>query len=323
MGPHEWNLLVLLALQGRAVGVEPAMLERGWRLVCPRASPPPPAELVDAGLVEETGDGRLRLTDAGRKAAESAVDAAPADDQPRLQLLYEVKREATASADPFAGRALDPPPSLRRRVIPALRRLAGRLLYERGLETSTVKVGAKHFHPERVRYAPSGWMVLPGVLARCDIGPTDVFVDFGAGKGRVLLQAAKHPFARVVGVEIDPELSQHARRNLARIGPRLACHEVELVTADAGHWEVPDDMTYGFFFIPFTGEVARAVVANVVASLDRRPRTVRLIYSRPEDHARGEDLARAIVESGRFAVEREERGERYGDNVVTVFATRQ
>jgi predicted RNA methylase len=320
MGPHEWSLLVLLALQGQPEGVEPAMLERGLELVCPRERSPAPGELVAEGLVEETGGGRLRLTDAGREAAEAAADAGPRADQPKLQLLYEVKREATASADPFAGRELDPPPSLPRRVVPALRRLAGRLLYERGLDTSETRVRAMHFHPERVRYAPSGWMLLPGVLAHCEIGPTDVFVDFGAGKGRVLVQAAGHPFARVVGVEIDPELAEQGRRNLARARARLVCQEVELVTADAARWPVPDDMTYGFFFIPFTGEIARAVVANVVASLDRRARTVRLIYSRPGDHARAEDLASAIAASGRFAVEREERGERYGDNVVTVFA---
>ena len=29
----------------------------------------------------------------------------------------------------------------------------------------------------------------------------DVFIDFGAGKGRVLLEAATHPLQSVIGVE--------------------------------------------------------------------------------------------------------------------------
>ena len=42
--------------------------------------------------------------------------------------------------------------------------------------------------------------------------PASVFVDFGCGKGRVMLLAARHGFKRVIGVEFSPELCQAARR---------------------------------------------------------------------------------------------------------------
>src|SRR5947207_335541 len=41
------------------------------------------------------------------------------------------------------------------------------------------------------------------------------FVDFGSGKGRMLLLAAEHPFAAVQGVEYNEHLHECAKNNLA------------------------------------------------------------------------------------------------------------
>ena len=54
---------------------------------------------------------------------------------------------------------------------------------------------------ERVNYVPSGWMALGCVLPPDSVAPSDVFIDFGAGKGRIVLQAADYPFRKVIGVE--------------------------------------------------------------------------------------------------------------------------
>jgi Histone methylation protein DOT1 len=48
--------------------------------------------------------------------------------------------------------------------------------------------------PERMLYAPSSWLFLPRALRSLDVDSDDVFVDFGSGKGRVVFQAARHPF---------------------------------------------------------------------------------------------------------------------------------
>ena len=42
------------------------------------------------------------------------------------------------------------------------------------------------------------------------------FVDYGAGKGRVLLLAAQHPFAAVGGIEFAEELHDDAAMNIAQ-----------------------------------------------------------------------------------------------------------
>ena len=47
--------------------------------------------------------------------------------------------------------------------------------------------------PERVRYVATSRLVVPRVLRRIEVGPDDVFIDFGSGKGRVVYQAARFP----------------------------------------------------------------------------------------------------------------------------------
>jgi SAM-dependent methyltransferase len=136
-----------------------------------------------------------------------------------------------------------------------------RAIFERGdlrdtsSEVRLAEVGLDH--PERILYSPSSWLFIPRVMRSLEVGRDDVFVDFGSGKGRVVLQAARYPFGRVVGVEISEELNRIARENVERGRHRLACQDVELVTADVLEYEIPDDMTYAYFYYPFFGEIFR------------------------------------------------------------------
>jgi hypothetical protein len=157
----------------------------------------------------------------------------------------------------------------------------------RGLHTSQVvqlaTVGLAH--PERVDYHPSGWLALRSLLSRSEVGPDDVFADIGAGKGRVVYQAARrYGLKRVIGVELSPQLAEEARSNLKRNRRRLRCHDVEIVTSDALAWEVPDDLTIAYLFRPFTGATFRGFIENLIASYDRSPRRLRILYVKPEDH---------------------------------------
>jgi len=66
-------------------------------------------------------------------------------------------------------------------------------------------------------YFPSSRKPFHSLMALIDVhAGRDVFVDFGAGKGRALLMAAQYPFKRVVGIEISEALCREARRNVAR-----------------------------------------------------------------------------------------------------------
>jgi hypothetical protein len=229
----------------------------------------------DRGAVAEQADDKNRSFSAKRRAALGVRDLDIV--QPRF-----------------------PPPRINR----VLRKAGGAVrdfVFDRELETAGGYVALEHFHSERVIYEPSGWFYLRRALRRGDVRPGDVFVDFGSGKGRIVYQAARYPFARVMGIEISEHLNHVARQNIERNRRRLVCQDVELVTMDAVEFPVPDDVTHAYFYYPFEGETFRRVLDNIVESLDRRPRRLRLIYACPGQETR-------IRETGRFELVRRSRG---------------
>jgi hypothetical protein len=76
---------------------------------------------------------------------------------------------------------------------------------------------------------------------------------------------------------------------------------VELVTADATDYRLPDDVTVAYFANPFTGDIFRTVIEQLLESLDRRPRRLRLIYRNPVEHD-------YLMSTGRFRPVRRLRG---------------
>jgi SAM-dependent methyltransferase len=168
-------------------------------------------------------------------------------------------------------------------------------------------------HPDAVRYAASPWWILRWLLPHSAVRPGDVFVELGCGKGRVILDAARrYPFSRVVGVELAPRLSAVARDLVERERGRLRCPDVRIETLDATAFPIPDDMTHAYLYNPFNGPTFEQVCANIVASLDRAPRTLRLMYLHPADHA-------TLMATGRFRLLRRVRSTRLVHESAAVY----
>jgi SAM-dependent methyltransferase len=159
---------------------------------------------------------------------------------------------------------------------------------------------------DRRMYIPSPHGLLARILRPRDVSPEDVFIDFGCGTGRVVLEAARrYPFRRVIGVDFVPRLTDIARETVDRNRDRLRCRDVELVTQDVFDYEVPDDATVAYLFDPFRGRVFDTVIAKLIASVDRNPRRLRLIYVLPREIRRLEATGRVrLVRHGRRMVRR-------------------
>jgi SAM-dependent methyltransferase len=171
----------------------------------------------------------------------------------------------------------------------ALRHFLGYLLFDRaaGIDTSRVvrlrELGlAKE---SRVDYEPSPLRALGRVLPRREVGPDDVFIDFGCGKGRVVMQAAMYPFRKVIGVELSGALCDIARQNVDRARSQFICRDIELVNQDVLDYSIPDDVTIVYFYNPFEGAIFAAVVEKLVESLRRNPRMLRVIYMNPVEES--------------------------------------
>jgi len=188
----------------------------------------------------------------------------------------------------------------RARFTKLLHRVADSVL-DRELDTTAPALESEHHHPDRVRYLPSSWHVLPRALRYLGVTDEDVFVDFGCGKGRVVHQAAKWPFRQVIGVEISAALAETARANLEVRADQHRCTNVEIVVTDAAAYRVPDDLTIGYLYHPFKDGTLDAVLGRIIDSMDRRPRRVRLIYAYPQGGAA------QVVATGRFRVLKEQR----------------
>src|SRR5689334_4233932 len=133
--------------------------------------------------------------------------------------------------------------------------------------------------PDRVHYKPAPWHTLRRALPRRSVDGDDVFIDLGSGMGRVVFQAAlRYPFKRVVGVELAPRLHRIAQDNIGRNRDRLRCGSVQLVQADVLDYPIPDDVTVVFLDNPFTGAIFGTVLERLLASVDRAPRPLRIIY---------------------------------------------
>lgn len=122
--------------------------------------------------------------------------------------------------------------------------------------------------------------ILNRVPVRCE---EFTFVDFGSGKGKVVLLASRRPFRKVIGVEFSRELWEISMRNLKSFrGAPQRSGGVEIFNIDAVKFAIPDGPLVLYFYHPFGGPVMQAVFENIVAALRREARPVVVIYVNPE-----------------------------------------
>jgi predicted RNA methylase len=115
-----------------------------------------------------------------------------------------------------------------------------------------------------IYYRPTDFPILLEILNRLALRHEDyTFVDYGSGKGLVLLQAAAFPFKKVVGVEFARELHEIARRNVDRYPADLRRSEIELVHGDAVQFTPPAGNLVLYLYEPFEAPVTRQVIARV------------------------------------------------------------
>jgi hypothetical protein len=133
-----------------------------------------------------------------------------------------------------------------------------------------------------VRYEATSPAVFDDLVSRLEIEFEDfTFVDYGSGKGRVVLLAAELPFKRVIGIDFAPELVAVSRRNLMTYRGSMSCPSVEIHCCDACDFEPPDGPLVLFFFNPFAEPVLTTVLGRLSGSLARSPRPVFILATGP------------------------------------------
>lgn len=166
------------------------------------------------------------------------------------------------------------------------------------LELESLGVAAPH----RCGYMPYARRSLARILPAREVSDQDVFLDAGSGMGRVVLQAAlRYRCRRVIGVEVSPDLHKIAEVNINQSKNRLRCPHITLVRSDVLNYRIPDDVTIVFLFNPFDGQIFERFIQELLDSIDRTPRVIRLVYGNPVEE-------RALLATGRATSVRLLRG---------------
>jgi len=136
-------------------------------------------------------------------------------------------------------------------------------------------------------YQPMSVTVFKRIMDHVDIDFSEFeFIDFGSGKGRVLLLAAGYGFKKIIGVEFAQELHNIAVKNLAAyesVTKKPA--GIELVCEDAVKFPLPDSPLVLFFYSPFEGSVLEQVISNIRESHMLNPRKIVLIFHGRNAHS--------------------------------------
>lgn len=115
-----------------------------------------------------------------------------------------------------------------------------------------------------VQYQGANPRIVRKVLRKVSKDPGGaVFVDYGCGKGRVLILAVEAGFRRLVGLEYVPELALICRSNLSQTARKAGVSAVSIQQLDAAEYELPCEAVVAFLYNPFRGRTLRRVVGRL------------------------------------------------------------
>jgi hypothetical protein len=133
--------------------------------------------------------------------------------------------------------------------------------------------------PSLFRAAMQEWLATPGVLPLTQY----TFIDFGCGKGRVVMMAAEMGFRECVGVELNEGLARIAAANFETWAERgRAKSPMRAVCCEATAFEFPSTPCVVYLFNPFTGKVLAKLLQKIAAEFAARPNELDVVYVNSE-----------------------------------------
>lgn len=136
-----------------------------------------------------------------------------------------------------------------------------------------------HYH----RYEPTPYTGLEQLLNKYELPNNPKLIDIGCGKGRVPIFMHYRFQMPVTGIEMDGVLYWEAELNKAAYLEKAKKRGKEIVLLQmlAQNYKVlPEDNVF-FFFNPFSVQIFRKVVNNILRSLETHSRIVDIILYYP------------------------------------------
>ncbi|WP_260596667.1 hypothetical protein [Sphingomonas endolithica] len=144
------------------------------------------------------------------------------------------------------------------------------------------------------RYDPSSEAMLRAPVSALGLDPAEhAFIDYGAGKGRVLMMAMEMGFRHVVGIELSEHLCEIAKSNIATfVAQHPGMDQAEIVAGDATAYRPSGRSIVAYFYNPFDASIMAEVRTRLEEALGVGAEAVTVIYANPEHDAVFRDAPR-------------------------------
>lgn len=140
----------------------------------------------------------------------------------------------------------------------------GKFLGHKAIKTRYAHIGAHNI-------ANSGYAELEKYFAQLDVTNSDVLVDIGCGKGRVInFWLQKYPSNQIIGIEIDPDVAAFTSNRLSKYS------NVSIICGSAIDL-FPDKGTIFYLYNPFSEAVTKQFFDLLLTKTDDH-REINVVY---------------------------------------------
>lgn len=131
------------------------------------------------------------------------------------------------------------------------------------------------------RYEPTPYSTFTYLASYLSLQKQDHFVDFGCGKGRSNFYIHHQFHCFTTGVEYNPSYYKYCQNNW---NTYHGAHKskIKFVCVKAQAYDILPTQNYFYFFNPFSLEIFRMVVQNILKSYEQQVRTLTLLLYYPD-----------------------------------------
>ena len=137
-----------------------------------------------------------------------------------------------------------------------------------------------HADQYRYPYEPTPYSVLERLANSGYIRKGNILLDYGCGKGRVSIFMAYQTKCYSIGIEYDERIYNRA---LANKTDAVSGNRVQFLCEDAVGFKIADSVDRFFFFNPFSIEIFKSVLANIIDSYYEAQREMLIMCYYPSD----------------------------------------
>lgn len=160
----------------------------------------------------------------------------------------------------------------------------GEIRYDKKFAIRTT--GIKEWQGDIVHYnrcEPTPYKALDRLFQHYKLEKTDKLVDFGSGRGRVAFYIHHRFQIPVVGIEAQDDIIDEALANKKRY--RMGARDIEAPIyfeyGLAENYEIKAEDNKFYFFNPFSADIFREVLDNIMISLEENKREADIILYYP------------------------------------------